>query len=273
MPEDITIVGNISRDTAWYGTHQQDPFFGGAGLNIAWAIAQCGFRPQLISILGQQDRSVLDELERSISTKYIQMRPGETCRFTLHYAENGQLRQIESSFGVALHFNAYLQHIDLEPHHYHVCCRHPIQPAAFLARLGARGISFSLDFMVSSIAAQVADCQQWIALADCIFLNRQEYAILSRIYDVSTIKMVLITNAQEPVQVLQYGKERYSQTCPLANVKEATGAGDVFIGTFLATYYLQNKPLAQSLKNAIGAAQKSLGSLGVCNFPVRGEKA
>jgi sugar/nucleoside kinase (ribokinase family) len=269
MLENLTIVGNISRDTAWYGTSKKGPFLGGAGLNVAWAIAQQGYRPRLISVLSLQDKMLLDKLHQSIDTTSIQLLAGETCQFTLYYSEHGHLHDLISSFGVALALDAYIQQIPLMPAHYHICCRLPLHPEFLLARLWQEELPFSLDFISSSITTQVTFCQEWIASASCVFVNHQEFAVLSRIYDVQRIAMLIVTNAHDPVRVMCHGKEIYQQECARFRVAEVTGAGDVFTGTFLAAHFLQKVSIRQAIAQAVYVARSSLDMLGVCNIQIR----
>lgn len=269
VPENITVVGNISRDTAWYGTNKRASFFGGAGLNIAWSLAHHGQHPRLVSVLGQADRFLLDELAPFVDTTSVHILPGETCQFTFYYTSDGRLEHLVSYFGVAFSLDAHIQRVPLAVGHYHICCRHPIHPEPLLRRLIQNQIPFSLDFILSSIATQVESCKESIAFATCVFVNGQEFAVLSQLYDIAALKMLIITNGSGPIQVFCHGREVHRYTCTPASAFEVTGAGDVFTGTFLASYFQQKHSIDIAIEQAIVAAQVSLSQVGVCNIQIR----
>lgn len=262
----IAIIGNISRDSVWYGTMKRGAFFGGAGLNVACAVARYGLRPKLISVIGHQDAAWLHSLDHAIDTTDVQVVAGETCQFEIHYTEDGSFCRLSSRFGVAASFDAYLQNLPLVPGYYHVCCRHPLHPAPILADLARRNMPFSLDFIVSSATDQMAQCQAWIGEAFCVFVNLQELTLLKQIYPIEDIKKLVVTAGCDPIIVFQHGKEVARKNCPPSPAHEVTGAGDVVTGTFLALHLMRQEPLEGALEKAVDAAQISLSSLGTTHL-------
>ena len=260
---ELAVVGNISRDIAWQGTEKRGPFFGGAGLNIAVAIARCGKRPQLISVLGHQDVGLLREIDHLIDTTRVSTMPGDTCQFEMRYTEQGILKELSSRFGVAVFIDSYLQDIDFSPVHHHICCRAPLNAAATLERLVAARIPFSLDFIASSASQQMSNCNMWIEFAECICVNRQEFQMLQEIYDVAKVKKLVVTSGSGPVVVFHYGKEISRHVCSEQEFYDVTGAGDTFAGTFLACYVANREPLKTTISKSIIAAQMSLQGLGI----------
>lgn len=264
---ELAVVGNISKDTLWYGTQKKGPTFGGAGLNIALAIARAGKRPTLISVLGAQDESLLREIGTLIETSMVCVLPGETCRFEIWYSEQGTLERLTSNFGVSLSFDTYLRQLALPPAHYHICCRHPLDPGPLLTRLARRHNSFSLDFIASSAREQIARCRLWLAQATYVFVNEQEFHILETLHDLRTIPMVLVTNGSDPVIVFRHGEEVARQQCAQREFYDVTGAGDIFAGTFLVNHLVEKKPLEEAVSASIVAAQHSLDTLGIWQPP------
>ena len=67
-----------------------------------------------------------------------------------------------------------------------------------------------------------------------------------------------------PLSVFAYdGKQYYEQeTCPVAHVLDALGAGDSFIGAFL-TYYLQREDLTEQerIRNALKESVRHAASV------------
>jgi sugar/nucleoside kinase (ribokinase family) len=265
---ELAVVGNISKDTLWYGTQKKGPTFGGAGLNIALAIAHAGKRPTLISVLGARDESLLREIGALIETGMACVLPGETCRFEIWYSEQGNLERLTSTFGVSLFFDTYLQQLELPPAHYHVCCRHPLDPDPLLARLVRQNSSsFSLDFIASSAREQIARCGPWLEQATYVFVNEQELHILETLSDLRTIPMLLVTNGSDPVIVFRHGEEVARQQCVQREFYDVTGAGDIFAGTFLVNHLIEKKPLEEAVSASIVAAQHSLDTLGIWQSP------
>lgn len=262
----LTIIGNISRDSVWYGTMKRGSFFGGAGLNVACAVARYGLRPKIISVIGHHDAAWLHSLDRAIDTTDVHVVTGETCQFAIHYTEDGSFCRLSSHFGVAASIDAYLQDLHLAPGHYHLCCRHPLHPASILADLARRNVPFSLDFIVSSAADQMAQCQTWIGEASCVFVNVQELTILKQIHQIEKVKKLVVTAGSDPIIVLQHGKEVARKSCPHSPIYEVTGAGDVVTGTFLASHLMRQEPLEIALEKAVDAAQISLSHLGVTHL-------
>lgn len=264
---ELAVVGNISKDTVWYGTQKKGPTFGGAGLNIALAIARAGKRPMLISVLGDQDKSLLRDIGALIETSLVWVLPGETCRFEIWYSEQGTLARLTSNFGVSLSFDVYLQQLAPPPAHYHVCCRRPLDPDSLLARLVHHNNSFSMDFIASSAREQIARCRLWLEQARYVFVNAQEFHILETLHDVRTIPMLLVTNGSDPVIVFRHGEEVARQQCAQREFYDVTGAGDIFAGTFLVNHLIEKKPLEEAISASIAAAQHSLDTLGIWQPP------
>jgi sugar/nucleoside kinase (ribokinase family) len=264
---ELAVIGNISRDILWYGTQKKGPTFGGAGLNIALAIAQRGRRPKLISVLCSQHESLLRDISPLIETSMVCVQPGEICQFEIWYSEQGSLERLSSHFGVSLFFDAYVQHLEFPPAHYHVCCRKPLDPGLLLSRLASQNRSFSLDFIASSAREQIARCGTWIDKAAYVFVNEQEFHILNALHDIQTIPMLLVTNGSHPVIVFRRGEEVARQRCANREFYDVTGAGDIFAGTFLVNYLIEGKPLEEAISASIAAAQQSLDTLGIWQAP------
>src|SRR5579871_3160743 len=232
----LVVIGNISRDTVQYGNGPERTFFGGAGLNVAISAARAGLRPSLISTIGEHDVSLLAHLNKDIDTDWVSTVPDTTCHFHIHYDEDGVLQTIRSQFGAAEHLNSHVATLPVIKAHYHICCRAPLEPTSILSRLEEIQASYSLDFIISSIAGhlQVERVRPWLPSAQCVFVNRREYEVLASICDVRQLPRVVITAGRKPVVVLEYGTEVFRHECSFLRVHEVTGAGDVFAGTYLA---------------------------------------
>lgn len=265
MRNDLIVVGNISQDIASYGGTSRRFFWGGAGLNISVTAAQFGKRPRLISVVGEEALNVLSQLKEHVDISLVKMLSGKTCRFEIQYSRDGTLQNINCNFGVASFLNQYFQTIDLPLSHYHVSCRQPLNPKKILQRIAEKAFPFSLDFILSSAQQQMAKAKKWIQHAKYVFVNFQEFEILQSFYDIRDIQTIVVTSDRHPIRVFKSGREVLRQSHPMKKFCDVTGAGDVFIGTFLASQ-LKGEALYKSIEKAISIAQKSLDSLGIMPF-------
>lgn len=254
----LAIIGNISQDHVWYGTERRVSFFGGAGLNVALAAAHCSVRPHLISVIGERDQHLLEELEPFISTASIAILPGETCQFEIRYSVQGVLEELSCHFGVATFLDSHVRSLDVIAQHTHICCRAPLSPSSILPRLVSMGASFSLDFMISSASQQILQCKDWLEYATCVFVNQQEFEILKELYPLQQIRMLIVTNGSGPIRILCSGAENFNFHCSPQAFYDVTGAGDTLAGTLLVCYLLQKEPLEIAVKKAVVAVQKTL---------------
>lgn len=266
MRPNLVVVGNISQDTISYNGIYKECCWGGAGLNISVSAAQLGERPKLISIVGEDALDLLSLLEKKVDISFVKVSIGRTCRFDIQYLNDGTLQNIGCDFGVATGLNLHFQTIDLPlVAHYHVSCRQPLIPEQILPRVMERALSFSLDFILSSARQQMTQSKGWIGCAKYVFINSQEFEILEGLHNIGDIETLIITSGNQPVRVLRFGSEILHQACSDKVFYDVTGAGDVFIGAFLASQ-LNGNELSQSVDSAIVIAQKSLSDLGIMQF-------
>lgn len=97
-------------------------------------------------------------------------------------------------------------------------------------------------------------------LADLVFVNRREYAILKPFLD--KLKSVVVKLDEAGAKYLEKGKIICQVKAKRVKVVEVTGAGDIFAGAFIANQYL-GKPIKQCLKIATDLATKSVTKEGV----------
>ncbi|XP_063693551.1 adenosine kinase-like isoform X2 [Bolinopsis microptera] len=82
-------------------------------------------------------------------------------------------------------------------------------------------------------------------------------------------RIVLITQQEDPVLVYSEGKTTEYPVLPISpeDIVDTNGAGDGFVGGFLASYAL-NKPLEDCVRNGIVAAHMIIQVCG-CTLPIR----
>jgi sugar/nucleoside kinase (ribokinase family) len=261
----LIVVGNLSKDTISYEGKAKGASWGGAGLNISLAASLAGLRPKLISVIGEDGKSLLDHLVHWIDVETVQVIGEKSCQFYIKYHLDGTLIDIECRFESAIHLNDHFQTLQLLLSHYHICCRSPIKPKSILQSIVDSNLSFSVDFIFSSAAQQIANARKILPHARYVFVNLQEFNLLQKITNVTNLKKIIITSGSNPVRVLAFGKEVMNYPCGKREFLEVTGAGDVFIGTFLANQ-LQGRNLYCSLDNAVTLARSSLDSFGIIEF-------
>jgi len=265
MNNDLVVIGNVSEDHVSYNGGSRRSFWGGSGLNISVSAAQFGMRPRLVSVVGEDALDLLSQLEDRIDVSLVKVLNGKTCRFEIQYSRDGTLQGVNCDFGVANFLNSYLQEIDLPPAYYHVSCRQPVRPKRILPRITDRRLPFSLDFILSSARQQIAEAERWIQDAKYIFMNSQELEIFQGFHRISDVQTLIVTSSNQPVRVFKFGHEVLRRACSTKEFCDVTGAGDVFIGTFLASQF-EGEGLRKSVERAILGAQKSLDSLGALQF-------
>lgn len=265
MMRNLVVIGNVSQDTISYQGVCKGSSWGGAGLNISVSAAQLSERPRLISIVGDDALDLLSQLEKKVDISLTKVSRGKTCNFDIQYLSDGTLQNIGCDFGVATGLNLHFQTIELPLAHYHVSCRRPLSPEQILPRIVRRNLPFSLDFILSSACQQIVQSEGWIRLAKYVFVNSQELEILEGLYNIGDIQTLIITSGSQPVKVLRFGYEMLSQSCDNKVFYDVTGAGDVFIGSFLGSQ-IGGDELHVSIDKAIFMAQQSLDSIGVIRF-------
>lgn len=265
MMRNLVVVGNVSQDTISYQGIYKGSIWGGAGLNISVSAAQLCERPRLISIVGNDALDLLFQIEKKVDISLIKVSRGKTCHFDIQYISDGTLQNISCDFGVATGLTLHFQTTELPLAHYHVSCRRPLSPEQVLPQIVKSNLPFSLDFILTSARQQIVQSAGWIRLAKYVFVNSQELEILEDLYNIGDIKTLIITSGSEHVRILRFGHEILSQSCNNKVFHDVTGAGDVFIGSFLGSQ-IGGDELHVSINKAIFMAQQSLDSIGVMRF-------
>jgi sugar/nucleoside kinase (ribokinase family) len=265
MKSKFFVIGNVSKDQVLYDGGERATFWGGSGLNIAVSASRLGMNPILVSVVGEDALELLSQVKDRIDVSSVKVVEGETCRFDIRYSADGTLKRIDSKFNAAGCLNDYLQGLHLAPGHYHVSCRRPLRPGGLLSRIAGGGYPFSLDFILSSVSEQLADAKEWIADAEHIFMNSQEFEILESSYDLEDFETIIVTSGSQPVRAIRFGEVVLRQVCVRKDFLDVTGAGDTFIGAFLASQ-LKGEALFRSVKRGVLSAQASLDSFGALDL-------
>jgi sugar/nucleoside kinase (ribokinase family) len=96
-----------------------------------------------------------------------------------------------------------------------------------------RSITSDTELSFLSNAQHLEALKHWIRMIDLVFLNRHEAAFAQELLPV--IPHVVVKRDADGAELLEYGKVVASATAAKVQVVDATGAGDVLAGTFLAS--------------------------------------
>jgi sugar/nucleoside kinase (ribokinase family) len=266
----IVIVGNVSYDSVIY-PESTATFWGGGGLNVALAAGNAGAITTLLSVAGRDAKSMLELVGRFIDVDQVSIVDEETCRFLIEYDKNGDVLKTSAYYNAANKLDSVISNYQFRGGHYHVCCRKPLSPQYLLERLVALNLQFSLDFVSTSAAEIIPLVNRWMGLSRFVFVNRREFEILRGIRVIEDLQELVVTTGSDPVCVYQYGREVGRWDCLKKEFVDVTGAGDVFVGTYLGTRLL-GEDIASSVKRAIVEAQHSIDGRGVLGITNRRSK-
>ncbi|MER5970312.1 PfkB family carbohydrate kinase [Streptomyces sp. NPDC002055] len=256
--ERLDVIGNISRDRTRYPDHRGGSRLGGAALFLSLAAARAGRRAAPVCVLGD-DLANLPEspgLDTLDWTARIQV-DGVSTTFDLEYDLQGELVGVGTDYGVAEGLTAHaLRHVDLYPGGtYHVCCRRPLDVAAVLDQLVAKGADFSVDFFLPSAEEMIRAAAPWLPKATTLFVNAAEHQLLEQVIGSGALPEVVITDGPRAAVVHRFGRQVASAVPPPSPPREVSGAGDTLAGTFLA-HRSQGATAAQALAEATAAAAR-----------------
>lgn len=134
----------------------------------------------------------------------------------------------------------------------------------FLARARRRGIAVSVDPSSASFLAEMGPERflGWVAGADFLFPNSEEAALLTgaaepeaQLARLAALFGAVALKRGAAGAILARGAERLTVPAPPVDVVDTTGAGDAFLGAFLAAWLRGAEPGACLVAgNAAGAA-------------------
>lgn len=157
--------------------------------------------------------------------------------------------------------------------HLHVSCRKGIKsPFFYLNTLKYE--NSSMDVIFSSLKEKSEEIKKCLRLVDILFLNYEEYKLLNKYMkaqvETSFPKIILIiTRGDKGILIKKGEKTLYFPTININKKKivSPTGAGDVFMGSFLGAYYSSNSPI-QALAIATSAAILSIENFGISHISI-----
>lgn len=229
-------------------------------MNVAVAAASAGHPARVVAVVGREALPLLRTLAELLDIAGVCASPSDpSCQFILAYDSRGTLVPLKADYGAADRLTAHALKLPLASGHHHVCCRRPLEPGPVLTRLAWAGISFSIGFTISNIQRLAASARAWLPAATFIFVNRQEAAALTEFTDPAVLPALIVTDGADAVRWFSCGAELGAHDPPAVTPAEVTGAGDAFIGGFLAATLRRARP-AVCLHAGVNSAQAALKS-------------
>ncbi|MBO0801465.1 MAG: carbohydrate kinase family protein [Nocardiopsaceae bacterium] len=275
MPHQLTtapelgVIGNISRDLAVYPSGRSVGLLGGAALHVSLAAARRGLSAAPVAVIGTDLAWITGDARLSgLNMSTVKVVPGESAVFRLTYDDADRVTGTGASFGAAEALTGHaLSALGARSYHsWHVCCRRPLSAPLILSRLAETGAPFSADFHVASATEIVPSVATTLPRASAVFVNAEEYTVLSRSTDPGGLPLVVVSDGPRVAVVLRYGQVTARATPPSVAVAEVTGAGDALAGTFLAAA-ARGASDDDALRTAVAAAAAAVAGPGLALCP------
>jgi len=236
---------------------------GGAALYVARAAARAGLATAPISVIGSDLGWIRgDPRLRGLDLSDVKEVPGQSCAFRIMYTSGGELTSVGCSYGVTESLTDHCLSVIGHHERYHVCCRRPLRVGAVLRRLATAGLTFTVDFHITSADELIRAAAPFLPDAVAIFVNATEFSILTTVLDPSRLATVVISDGPHEAVVLRQGRTAASIRPPWTLPVDVTGAGDTLAGTYLATVS-RGLRHADALEAATVAASQSVGTAGI----------
>ncbi len=162
--------------------------------------------------------------------------------------------------------NDILINEDIEVNYLHVSFRKGVNIDNILNNSKIRYNHLSIDVMIHSIDSFIDMIEKYIDKIDIIFCNNQEYQVLKKHFN--NLPLAIITNQNKPVIAVNKSENIYFNVPQNISTVSSTGAGDSFIGGFLAEYS-KNRNLNSAINTGIVNASYSITKFGPIDISYR----
>ncbi len=235
--QQLVLIGTTARVSISSRGLRQVSTIGGAGYNAAIGAIAAGGQPTLITVVGE-DLS-LDEyaaVQTATVNPFLLRAPGKTCNFLFTYDSDEHPPVVVSEYGNAGLLNEHVNTFSLSCEWVHIFCRRPLNSGQLLRcvrRWQPRHIS--VDFMLSSLTEQMREIENDLNYVDYIFMNESEFGMAAGWLEPGAFRgRVVVTRGARGGMVLDHGRVIAEVPARMVNIVDATGAGDSFVGAFLA---------------------------------------
>jgi len=226
---------------------------GGAACNYAAFVSYLGHRSALVAKISEDFRDyILSEMtKKGIETKYLIISKGEQSVNVIFVDEDGE-RSMYSNPGMAetLSISDYKNIEDVTVIHFA-----SVKPS-IITKVNARLITYDPGPYVDLINEEV------IKKVDILYLNKSEFMKVNKIIGENK---VIIKKGEEGAEAMIRG-ERCIARAPKVNVKDTTGAGDIFDASMNYSL-IEGKSVGESLAFSVALASLKTELPGAQNFP------
>lgn len=155
---------------------------------------------------------------------------------------------------------------DIEVDYLHVSFRKGVNIDNILKNPKIRYNHLSIDVTKHSLNSFIDMIEKYIDKIDFVFCNNEEYQVLKKHF--KSLPLTIVTNQNKPVIVVGKDENLFFDVPQIIPIISCTGAGDSFIGGFLAEYS-NNQKLDKAINAGITNASHSITKFGPIDAPYK----
>lgn len=265
-PPAITIVGHLNIDINRYPHKPEEVLPGGAAYFVVLAASLLNPSLGVVTTLGPDfPLDTLGSRVRLDGARKVDT-PASKSIQTYFDENNPSKRDLELFNGAAQLLKpediplSWLQ----ESQWIHIATMPPVHQLPFMKYLREHHVKGTVSVDTDISFLKQAELQPIIEesfkLADVVFMNRYEYEILGD--KINEYPTVVVKKDAEGAMLFERGKQVAEAKAPTTDCVDATGAGDIFAGTYIAET-VNGKPAAEALRMAVEKATYSVSQTGV----------
>lgn len=257
----LSIVGSVAFDTLHSPEGTKEKILGGSAVYAAIAASYFTL-PSVISVVGEDFH--FDKLEllqtRNIDVLDIQSKPGKTFHWTGSYLENiNSAETVSTEIGVLGDFHPSLNKKNAGSKFLFLANNDPVAQLEAVNQSQSEWVA--MDTMNLWITLKRDEVIRVAKKAQFLFINDTELRMLAHHYnliqaasaifdEVPSLQYLILKRGEHGASL--FSRDEYFTTgaYPLKQVKDPTGAGDSFAGSFLG-YLVDREITLESLKEAL----------------------
>lgn len=272
---DLVVIGHVSIDHIRYPGKDEIRIPGGGGAAVATSASLINEKVGLVTRIGEDfPEEWLKKLQTFLDTEGVQTLKGETINIYMIYDENGNVEAPVSGGSVAENIGKIkIPKKYKNPKIYHLAPMPPKEQLKLIKRLNNNIISIDYNPTYMKEYKQNKKTLKEIASkVNIAFPNQKEAKTITEENNIKKAakklhqwgtELVIITHGQKGGIIYNGKKFRKYNALPIKEkeIVDQTGAGDSFIGGFLANY-TKEQNIDQSIKQGTKRAKKVLQKKG-----------
>lgn len=245
---DICYVGNSSNDTIKIKDHTYNTL---GGSSIYSSFSSRNSSDGRIAIISKVDAKTKLNLEKNGIEFYGQI-VNKMSEFIIDEEKDTCIANYYNNDPISLNNQIHINHL-------HISLRKGIEFEEIFNNEYLHYQHLSVDVMIHSVHDFIPVIEKYSSKIEILFCNIKEYNILKKY--IKEIPLTIVTNEDKPVIVVTPNNIKAYDIANNKNIKSTTGAGDTFIGGFLAKYII-NKNLDEAISQGIYNSNKSIEKIG-----------